>query len=74
MRRMRRTQRCPRCGSEQIIRITFGLPGSELAARVFRDEVYPGGYGVDDESPEWRCRGCGHEFRTLTAPALDAVE
>jgi ribosomal protein L37AE/L43A len=74
MKSMRQTRRCPRCGSEQVIRITSGLPGSELATRVFREEVYVGGSAIDDESPEWRCRGCGHEFRTLTAPALDAVE
>ncbi|MEJ2078016.1 MAG: hypothetical protein P8020_09585 [Acidobacteriota bacterium] len=74
MKSMRRSRRCPRCGSEQVIRITSALPGSELATRVYRDEVYVGGSGVDDETPEWHCRGCGYEFRSLTARALDAVE
>ncbi len=74
MKTTKQARRCPRCGSEQVIRITSGLPGSELVTRVYRDEIYLGGLGLDDESFEWECRGCGYEFRSLIPQALDAVE
>ncbi|MFZ0430105.1 MAG: hypothetical protein WAO20_18450 [Acidobacteriota bacterium] len=73
MKPTKRARRCPQCGSEQVIRIVYGLPSAALSAQAERYEVHLGGCCIEEESPEWHCRACGHAFRLLSQVELDAV-
>lgn len=53
---------CPRCGSKDVLRIVYGLPGPELMERAEKGLVKLGGCCVDGNDPEWYCRKCSSEF------------
>ena len=48
---------CPKCGSEQVLPIAYGLPGPEMWEMANRGEIVLGGCVVD--SPQWSCQACG---------------
>jgi hypothetical protein len=52
------TERCPACGSRDVLTIVYGLiePG-DFAGQ----NVWPGGCCVSDDDPAWRC-ACGHTW------------
>jgi hypothetical protein len=55
--------RCPRCGSEEVIRILYGTPGPDLLEDARTGRVALGGDVFWPEAPEWLCVACGHEWR-----------
>ena len=59
-----RTTHCPRCG-EPATRIVRGIPDPEYLQDLERAGIdYElGGQMAFEESSEWRCRCCGHEWR-----------
>ena len=61
---------CTSCGDEDPLPIAYGFPppDSPLMAAAERGEVALGGCLIRDDAPEWRCRGCGAEWRTSPVP------
>ena len=59
-----RTTHCPRCG-EPATRIVRGIPDPEYVQDLERAGIdYElGGLMAFEESSEWRCRSCRHEWR-----------
>ena len=51
-------QACPRCGSNEAVRILYGYPTFEAAEAERRGEVVLGGCLVGEESPDFECRSC----------------
>ena len=54
---------CPKCGSEQVVPIGYGLPGPEMAAMADRGEIVLGGCVIEPDAPRWSCKACGWEWR-----------
>ena len=48
---------CPKCGSENVIPIVYGLFAEPLPY-----EVIYGGCAVTNDSREWHCSDCGNEW------------
>ena len=58
----REAPKCPSCGSSKVVPIVYGMPGSELAEAYERGEVELGGCVITGDDPQWRCKGCGHDW------------
>lgn len=57
--------KCPRCGSEDIIPITYGTPplsGARLKRAIEEKTIVLGGCVLCGEAPAWYCRTCKHRF------------
>lgn len=50
---------CPKCVSEKVLRIVYGLIDDP---NVLRKNEIPGGCCVEDDSPVWRCDKCSWEW------------
>ena len=59
-----RTTHCPRC-AETVTRIVRGSPDPEYIQDLERAGIdYElGSLRVFEESSDWQCRSCGHEWR-----------
>ncbi len=60
---MEDARRCPRCHSDEVIPISYGMPTEEAVEESRRGEIALGGCLVWPEAPEWLCRACGYEWR-----------
>jgi transposase-like protein len=51
---------CPLCGSQDIIKILYGLPifTPELEAKIKEGNVILGGCILSSKKPTWRCKDC----------------
>jgi transposase-like protein len=60
----RRPRKCPRCGSERIARILYGMPAlsEELRLELETRRAVLGGCAVAGNDPRWRCTACGYEM------------
>ena len=56
--------RCPRCHSDEVVPVVYGMPSAELVEESRAGRVALGGCTIWPDSPEWRCVACGHEWRT----------
>jgi hypothetical protein len=69
--------RCPRCGSEEVIRILYGAPGPDLLEDARSGRVALGGDVFWPEAPEWRNRApsrkAGHKPGAPEEPGLLAL-
>ena len=54
---------CPRCGSEDVVPILYGMPTEEAVEASVRGEIALGGCVVFPDAPQNHCRNCGHEWR-----------
>lgn len=56
--------RCPKCGSEKIAPILYGMPAfdEEMEQKLKSQEHYLGGCCVTDSDPLYHCFGCGKDF------------
>lgn len=59
----RRPPLCPHCGSAEVLKVVYGLPGPGLQRAIRRGEVVLDSSLEWEGMPEWRCRGCGCEWR-----------
>ncbi len=59
---------CPRCHSDEVLPIVYGMPGPELVEESIAGRVALGGCMVWPEAPEWRCVACDHEWRADHRP------
>jgi len=55
---------CPRCGSDSIAKIMYGMPAfsAELDEALRTGKLSLGGCCVSDESPRWECNECGRTW------------
>ena len=55
------SKKCPKCGSEKVLKIEYGLPGDEM---MDRDDIYLGGCCIDEDNKnnEWHCKKCHWEW------------
>lgn len=58
---MRKPKKCPRCGSERIVEIIYGLPTSEAGEAAGRGELIIGGCMTGPGAPRWGCGACHWE-------------
>lgn len=59
-----RVRPCPRCGSEDVVEIVYGLPGKETLESAKRGEIVLGGCIVFAGSARLGCRRCKHKWMT----------
>ena len=56
-------KKCPKCGSSKgVIRIVYGLPGSDLLKKELEGKILLGGCCIVDDNPDWHCKECTHEW------------
>ena len=55
---MEKNLKCPKCGSNNIVPIVYGMPSYELLEKEGMREVLLGGCIVNDLSPIWHCKDC----------------
>jgi hypothetical protein len=60
--------KCPRCHSDEVIPIVYGMPSPDLIEESRAGRVALGGNVVWPEAPEWRCVACGLEWRDEELP------
>ena len=57
---------CPRCRSEEVIPIVYGVPTSLLGPLFMTGRIWPGGAMgrlLGGQAPQWRCSRCESEWR-----------
>ena len=56
--------KCPKCQSENVARILYGLPvmDSELEKAMESGKIVLGGCTIIEDDPSYRCDNCGKEF------------
>jgi hypothetical protein len=59
---MEEVKRCPRCHSDDVKPIIYGMPTPETAEKSAGRVVF-GGCMVWEEAPDSHCEMCGHEWR-----------
>ncbi len=57
---------CPKCSSDQIMEIIYGLPpiAEELQKKLDKKAITLGGCMVDEDSPSWACAECRCRFQS----------
>ena len=72
-----RPAECPQCHCKQVAEILYGVPhhSEALQAELDSGRICLGGSWAWDESPQWRCLSCKHEWGlTGYALALHEIE
>lgn len=60
---------CPRCRSDEVVPVVYGMPSAELVEQSRAGRVALGGEVHWPEAPDWRCVACGHEWDEAEAGA-----
>jgi hypothetical protein len=60
---------CPRCHSDEVIPIVYGIASPELVAESRAGRLALSGRVVWPEAPQWRCVACGLESRDDMSPS-----
>ena len=55
---------CPKCGCGKVAKIIYGLVyiDEDLKKELDAGKTRLGGCCVSDESPQWECNSCYHEW------------
>lgn len=56
---------CPKCKSNMIINIIYGLPGKILRQRADKGEVEIGGCVIGHDSQDYKCKSCNFKFSEM---------
>tara|TARA_Y100000389_G_scaffold200938_1_gene242486 strand:- start:47 stop:1129 length:1083 start_codon:yes stop_codon:yes gene_type:complete len=56
---------CPKCKSNMIINIVYGLPGQSLRQRAAKAKVSLGGCVIGHDSQDYKCKSCNFEFSEM---------
>ena len=56
---------CPKCKSNMIINIVYGLPGQSLRQRAAKGKVSLGGCVIDHDSQDYKCKSCNFKFSEM---------
>jgi len=54
---------CPRCKSENNVKILYGYPSKKALKEAERGEIWLGGCEISESNPDFKCRDCGKEFK-----------
>jgi len=54
---------CPRCKSENNVKILYGYPSKKALKEAERGEIWLGGCEISENNPDFKCRDCGKEFK-----------
>ena len=54
--------RCPQCGMDGVIPILYGMPAAMTIAAEQEGKLKLGGIMMREDSPDWHCIDCGHEW------------
>ena len=54
--------KCIRCGCESVIPVIYGMPAAMTFAAEQEGRLKLGGIMMGEDSPDWLCRECGHEW------------
>jgi hypothetical protein len=57
-----RPDNCPECGAARVAQILYGYDSLYEEADLDAGRVVLGGCVVREDSPQWRCAACGHEW------------
>lgn len=60
---IRKPRKCPHCGGK-VVRILYGEPTQESYEQSLQGKFVLGGCCINEESPDWECTSCHHQFRT----------
>ena len=63
MRGVKKPICCPKCRSEDVLEIIYGLPGESLLNAAQKGKVVLGGCCITGNDPEFHCKSCGNDFR-----------
>ena len=63
--------RCPRCNSDEVVPILYGMPSPEMVEESRAGRVALGAREAWPEAPDWRCVVCAYEWRMDEAGSLD---
>jgi hypothetical protein len=55
--------RCPRCHSDEVLPIAYGVPTPKMVEESKVGRMTLGGRVAWPGAPDWRCVVCGHEWR-----------
>lgn len=50
--------RCPRCGSEAVVEIVWGLPTPQAWTEALEGKIVLGGCERGERDPSWKCTRC----------------
>ena len=56
---------CPKCKSNMIIDIVYGLPSKEMSEEANSNKITLAGCCIDPCSHAFKCKSCGEEFGGL---------
>lgn len=64
--RNRRIKKCPKCGSDRVAPILYGLPvfDEDLKRKIESEEIYLGGCCVGNADPQFHCFACKKDIGT----------
>ena len=55
--------KCPKCNSEKVIPILWGLPTEDAREDAGKGKIKLGGYVIGDDPPLLHCSDCEHDWR-----------
>ncbi len=58
----KKPKHCPKCQSKKVVAIVYGEPTEKTFEKAENGKLILGGCCVSDESPQWYCADCQHEF------------
>ncbi len=56
-------KKCPRCKSEDVVEIIYGMPTEELLKEIEKKGNYwLGGCCISPDNPDYHCKNCDYEW------------
>ena len=57
---VKKPDKCPKCGSDKIAKILYGMPAFSESLRKDLDEnkIVLGGCCISNDDPTWQCTSC----------------
>jgi DNA-directed RNA polymerase subunit RPC12/RpoP len=62
---MNNLYKCPRCGSDKVVRILYGLPTAKGRIEAEAGRIALGGCVVTDNAPQYQCIECKEKITRL---------
>jgi hypothetical protein len=60
---MEEVTRCPRCHSDEVLPIAYGVPTPKMVEESIAGRMTLGGRVAWPGAPDWRCVVCAQEWR-----------
>ncbi|AEV30829.1 hypothetical protein SpiGrapes_3082 [Sphaerochaeta pleomorpha str. Grapes] len=59
----RKVEKCPKCGSSNVIPIAYGEPGPKIWKEQIEGRIILGGCNIFEDSPNVHCKDCKYEWK-----------